>query len=70
MVSAISTRGDLGKDTIIKAVLRIGDVYPGSRIVHPGTRIPDPDADFQPIPDPGKKVPDPGTGSATLHKRH
>ncbi len=31
------------------------------------SRIPDPDADFLPIPDPGvKKAPDPGSGFATL----
>ncbi len=31
------------------------------------SRIPDPDADFLPIPDPGvKKAPGPGSGSATL----
>ncbi len=89
-------------------MLRIRDVYPGSRIrlfsipdpncLHPGSwirikefnyfnpkktkkwvlssrkydpgcssRIPDPGADFLPIPDPGvKKAPDPGSGSATL----
>ncbi len=40
-----------------------------SRKYDPGcsSRIPDPDADFQSIPDPGvKKAPDPGSGSATL----
>ncbi len=40
-------------------------VHPGSRIrmltFYP-SRIPDPDADFLPIPDPGvKKAPDPGS---------
>ncbi len=39
------------------------------RVVHPGSRIPDPDADFLPIPDRGvKKAPDPGSGFATLIK--
>jgi hypothetical protein len=40
-----------------------------SRKYDPGcsSRIPDPDADFLPIPDPGvKKAPDPRSGSATL----
>jgi hypothetical protein len=40
-----------------------------SRKYDPGCsyRIPDPDADFLPIPDPGvKKALDPGSGSATL----
>ncbi len=26
------------------------------RVVHTGSRIPDPDADFQPIPDPGSRI--------------
>jgi hypothetical protein len=55
------------------AVLRIRDVYPGSRIRFPGSasknlnpgcssRIPDPDADFLPIMDPGFRG-QKGTGS-------
>ncbi len=35
-------------------VLRIRDVYPGSR-------IPDPGSWFLPIPDPGSRIPDPGS---------
>jgi hypothetical protein len=43
-------------------------------VVHPGSQIPDPDADFLPIPDPGSRgqkgtrsrILDPGSGSATL----
>jgi hypothetical protein len=41
------------------------------RVVHPGSRIPDPDANFLPIPDPGSRD-QKGTGSrigsATLVK--
>jgi hypothetical protein len=110
------------RNFVFGTVLRIRDVYPGSRIrlfsipdpesripdpncLHPGSRIcikefkyfspkktnkwflssrkydpgcsspiPDPDADFLPIPDPGSRIPDPGvnkapdpgSGSATL----
>jgi hypothetical protein len=40
----------------LKSVLRIRDVYPGSRI---------PDPDFYPsrIPDPGSRIPDPKTAT-------
>ena len=44
-------------------VLRIQDVYPGSRILifsHPGTRISDPGSR---IPDPGSRIPDPKTAT-------
>ncbi len=34
------------------------------RVVHPWSRIPDPDADFLPIPDPGSQIPDPGVKKA------
>jgi hypothetical protein len=90
---------------VFVSVLRIRDVYPGSRIrlfsipdpncLHPGSRlrikefkyfyakkwflssrkydpgcssrIPDPDANFLPIPDPGSRgQKGPGSGSATL----
>jgi hypothetical protein len=39
-----------------RAVLRIRDIYPGSRMF-----IPDPD--FLPIPDPGSRIPDPKTAT-------
>jgi hypothetical protein len=44
-----------GSGSALKAVLRIRDVYPGSRILiftHPGSQI----------PDPGSRIPDPKTG--------
>jgi hypothetical protein len=45
----------------LDAVLRIRDVYSGSRILiftHPGSWIPDPGSR---IPDPGSRIPDPGS---------
>jgi hypothetical protein len=45
------------------AVLRIRDVYPGSRILiftHPGSRISDPGSR---ISDPGSRIPDPKTAT-------
>jgi hypothetical protein len=46
---------------VMGTVLRIRDVYPGSRILiftHPGSRIPDPGSR---IPDLGSRIPDPKT---------
>jgi hypothetical protein len=51
-------------------VLRIRDVYPGSRILiftHPGSRILDPGSRIldpgSRIPDPGSRIPDPKTAT-------
>jgi hypothetical protein len=47
----------------VKAVWRIRDVYPGSRILiftHPGSQIPNPGSR---IPDPGSRIPDPKTAT-------
>jgi hypothetical protein len=48
--------------TYLRSVLRIRDVYPGSRI---------PDPDFYPsrIPDPGSRISDPGSKNSNKRER-
>ncbi len=52
----MQTRKIHGSETLIKAVWRIRDVYPGSRILI----LPIPDLGSQ-ISDPGSRIPDPTT---------
>jgi hypothetical protein len=52
----VRTKGPKGSFVFLKTVLRIRDVYPGSRILiftHPGSRI----------PDLGSRIPDPKTAT-------
>ncbi len=58
---------DPGSESKNFSILAPKKWFLSSRKYDPGSRIPDPDADFLPIPDLGvKKAPDPGCGSATL----